>query len=237
MKIVLLGTGDAFSSEGRASMAILLDGTYKILLDCSPQVIYSLRRMGYAPNQIQYAFITHLHGDHAGGIPLLALNLMHREKGKIVVSGPEGLGEFADTVYSTFYGIGSVNDVLEIRSLSRDYPFKFDYIEGRHPKKDYIYKIEMDGKKIVYTGDTSKMDLSEFANRADFLFHEAAELDDERADKYGHTTPEQAAEVARDADVKNLVFVHRPAIDQETIMRARKIFPNILLPTDLDILE
>lgn len=237
MKITLLGTGDAFSSDGRASMAILIDGEYKILFDCSPQVIHSLRRSGYSPNQIQYLFVTHLHGDHAGGLPLLALNLMHREKGKVIVSGPSDLTQFVDTVYSSFYGIGSPSDVLEIRPLSRDYPFDFAFMEGIHARQNYIYRIMVDGKKIVYTGDTSKINLSEFAHRADYLFHEAAELDGERAKKYGHTTPEQAAEVAREAEVRKLVLVHRPALTAQQMNNVLDIFPDTLFPDDLDILN
>ena len=77
MKIVTLGTGDAFASDGRASTSILLDGTSKILLDCSPQAIQSLRKYNLSPNQIDYIFISHLHGDHSGGLPFFLLNLNH----------------------------------------------------------------------------------------------------------------------------------------------------------------
>ena len=235
MKITLLGTGDAFSSDGRASTSILIDGSVKILLDCSPQAIHSLRKIDYAINNLEYVFITHLHGDHAGGLPLLVLNLMHKEQGEIYVSGPEGLEDFINSTYSKFYGIGDWKSVVKIKDLSDKFPFEFEYMEGKHSIKDYIYKIKIDGKEIVYTGDTSRVDLSKFAEGVDYLFHEAADLNQDRAQKYGHTTPFQAAEVAKEANVKNLVLVHRPYFDKTTQDKVKKIFANTKFPDDLEI--
>ena len=54
MKIITLGTGNAFASNGRASTSILIDGSYKILLDCSPQAIQSLRKL----NTVSYTHLT-----------------------------------------------------------------------------------------------------------------------------------------------------------------------------------
>ena len=56
MKIITLGTGNAFTSDGRANASVLLDGTFKVLFDCSPQTISSLRKLNLAPNQIDYIF-------------------------------------------------------------------------------------------------------------------------------------------------------------------------------------
>ena len=58
MKIITLGTGNAFTSDGRANASVLLDGTFKILFDCSPQTISSLRKLNLAPNQINPAAIS-----------------------------------------------------------------------------------------------------------------------------------------------------------------------------------
>ena len=57
MKIITLGTGNAFTSDGRANVSVLLDGTFKVLFDCSPQTIQSLRKLNLAPNQIDYIFL------------------------------------------------------------------------------------------------------------------------------------------------------------------------------------
>ena len=237
MKIITLGTGDAFASGGRASTSILLDGTFKVLLDCTPQAIHSLRRCNYSPNQIDYIFISHLHGDHSGGLPLFLLNLKHRESGIVKISGPNGLDRLIKNVYYEYYGDVDMKKYFEFKSLSSNYPFTVNYIEGDHSVLDYIYKIEIDGITVVYTGDTRKIDLSTFAKNADYLFHEAGEIDPIRATNFAHTTPIEAAYAAKSANVKNLVLVHRPDFSDELIHEVKSIFPNTLFPNDLDVIK
>ena len=67
------------------------------------------------------------------------------------------------------------------------------------------------GRKIVYSGDTRPNDaLVELAKGADLLIHEST-FGDELAEKAaldGHSTPSQAAEVARRAGAKELILTH-----------------------------
>ena len=190
MKIITLGTGNAFTSDGRANTSVLLDGTFKVLFDCSPQTISSLRKLNLAPNQIDYIFISHLHGDHSGGLPFFLLNLKHRESGTVTVSGPPGLEKQIHTVYKEYFGDVDINKYFKFQQPTSKYPFDFEYMEGDHSILDFIYKIELDNKKIVYTGDTRPIDLSKFANNA-----------------------------------------------EELIDEIYSIFPNTLMPNDLDIIE
>jgi ribonuclease Z len=90
------------------------------------------------------------------------------------------------------------------------------------------YRFDYRGRSVVVSGDTAKSaNLQKFAAHADLLVHEALdpELVDvmtEAATRAGaaniaqitrdihsyHTTPVQAAEIARDAQVKALLFYH-----------------------------
>jgi len=237
MRLFFLGTGDAFCGDGRANTSIFVEGGHRILLDCSPQAVYNLKRLGYKVSDIEYIFLTHLHGDHAGGLPFVVLTLRFREQGRIIVSGPSGTREFAEKIYNAYYGIGGIPGSLEFRSLGDSFPFELSYMPAEHPVEAYVLKITMEGKTVVYTGDTARLDLSGFARRANLLVHEAAETDEVRAKQYGHSTPVQAANAAAEAKVEKLALVHRPALDDDTIRRVRSIFPNTALPNDLDLIR
>lgn len=99
------------------------------------------------------------------------------------------------------------------------------------------------GRKIVYTGDTRPSErMVDFARGADVLIHDCT-LADELADKAEenfHSTPSEAAEVARRAGVRQLVLMHiSPRYEDDSVLQeqARKIFPNTLVARDLMVLE
>jgi ribonuclease Z len=99
------------------------------------------------------------------------------------------------------------------------------------------------GIKIAYSGDTRPTrSLVELSENADLLIHEAT-LEDEllkKAQEDGHSTPSQAAEVARRARVKMLILTHlssRYKDAQILLEQARKIFPNTDVAEDFMTIE
>jgi len=109
---------------------------------------------------------------------------------------------------------------------------------GKLVKPKDVMGLPRPGRKIVYTGDTRPFEeLPDFASKADLLIYEAT-LDDalaEKAAEEGHSTPSQAAEVARKAKVKKLVLTHISARYENPKMllkQARKIFKNTLVAED-----
>lgn len=99
------------------------------------------------------------------------------------------------------------------------------------------------GRKIVYTGDTRPCDHAvELSRGADVLIHDCT-LDDELAEKAAesaHSTPSEAAEVAKRAKVKQLVLLHvspRYTSDEVLLKQAKKVFPNTIVAQDLMELE
>ncbi len=111
--------------------------------------------------------------------------------------------------------------------------------DGRVVQPDEVLGEPAPGTKLVYVGDAGRVDdLVQAARGADALVIEATYLDveAEMAAQFGHITAAQAATLARDADVKCLFLVHisRRYSDRMISAEARAIFPNTVVPHDLD---
>jgi ribonuclease Z len=98
------------------------------------------------------------------------------------------------------------------------------------------------GRKIVISGDTAPCHALEIAaHGADLLVHEATFLDEERerAAETGHSTAAAAATLARDAGVRLLALTHLSTryFGRDVRDEARAIFPETVVPRDLDAIE
>ncbi len=75
VRIRFLGSGDAFGSGGRLQTCILIESeACSCLLDCGASSLIALKQASVEPNNIDTIFITHLHGDHFGGLPFFILD-------------------------------------------------------------------------------------------------------------------------------------------------------------------
>ena len=73
VRIQFLGSGDAFGSGGRFQTCFHLSGPSEpILIDCGASSLIALKRAGLDPSEIGCVLLTHLHGDHFGGLPFLS---------------------------------------------------------------------------------------------------------------------------------------------------------------------
>src|SRR5262249_50077723 len=93
MRITVLGAGDAFSSGGRRQSGYLVetDGT-GFLLDCGTTTLLALKALGIAAGRVDFIAISHLHGDHFGGLPFLFLEYLYEQPRTrpLLIAGPPG---------------------------------------------------------------------------------------------------------------------------------------------------
>ena len=117
-------------------------------------------------------------------------------------------------------------------------------IGDRTIRRDEVIGPARPGRSVVYSGDTRPCAaLTALAKGADLLIHEATFLDAlrEEAVARAHSTALEAARTAVDAGARRLALTHLSPRHQETpellLGEARSLFPDSLLPEDLDELE
>ncbi|QGA80146.1 ribonuclease Z [Candidatus Nanohalobium constans] len=96
---------------------------------------------------------------------------------------------------------------------------------------------EVPGRKIVYSGDTAKCrNTIEYSESADLLIHEATCSHEMIKDRKGHTSARQAAEIAEEAGVSELVLTHISRRYQEKtgelLSEAREVFKDTEMGED-----
>ena len=109
VRVVFLGTGDAFGSGGRNQSSYLVEArTTSFLLDCGSTALLALKRFGIDPCCVDSILVSHFHGDHISGLPFFFLEWLYqtrRETG-VVIAGPEGIQEKAEALSRVMYGVG-----------------------------------------------------------------------------------------------------------------------------------
>jgi ribonuclease Z len=116
----------------------------------------------------------------------------------------------------------------------------FDVVnkDGETIKNDLVTFSARDPKSYAYCSDTIFYPkVIEFIKGVDLLYHECTFLNDkkDRAAQTYHSTAEQAAEIAKTANVKQLLLGHFSArygdLDQ-FVAEAKPVFENCMLATD-----
>ena len=114
--------------------------------------------------------------------------------------------------------------------------------DGRVVEPDQVLGSSRPGTRMVHVGDSGRTDnLLEVCHQADLLVIEATYLNTEveMAHKFAHLTAHQAAELARDAEIKNLILTHisRRYRERDVLSEARAVFPQTFVARDLDVFQ
>lgn len=187
MDVQFLGSGDAFGSGGRFNTCIMVQGAKtRFLIDCGASSMIALRRFDIDPNDIDLILLTHLHGDHFGGVPFFILDaqLMSRRQRPLVIVGPKSTRKrLTDTMENLFPGstdmawrfdlvIEEFDDEIEWSDGRVSVtPYRVQHFCGAPP---YALRVVCDGKTVTYSGDTEWVDsLVPAARDADLFIAEA----------------------------------------------------------------
>jgi ribonuclease BN (tRNA processing enzyme) len=189
--VTFAGSGDAFGSGGRFQACIHLRAgdDAPVLLDCGATSLPALRRSGLDPGEIAAVFVSHLHGDHFGGLPFLILDgQFTRRTSPLAVVGPPGTGpRLTEAMECLFPGSSTVSRrfPVEVTELPPGSTATVGGVQvaawlADHPSgaPALALRLTLAGRVIAYTGDTAWTDtIIAAADGADLLIAEAYRMD------------------------------------------------------------
>jgi ribonuclease BN (tRNA processing enzyme) len=199
-------------------------------MDFGASSLIALAQQGIEHNSIDAVLLTHLHGDHAAGVPFLLVDAMlaARRTRPLTIAGPPDLRARMDGIREALFP-GS--DVMTPK-------FHLDWIEmepGRpHPVLDLLVtpeparhtrqtnpmalRIEVGDKVIAYTGDTEwTEDVARAARDTDLLIAECYFYD--KPVKWHLNYPDIVAHAGR-VGARRLILTH---MSREMLERAAEI--------------
>ena len=218
IELQFLGAGDAFGSGGRLQTCMLLrGGAEPLLIDCGASSLIAMKRAGVDPSGIGTVLLTHLHGDHFGGIPFLVLDgQFSRRERPLVIAGPAGVRARVEAAMEVMFpGSSTVT-----RRFSIDYiemaertpiavgpatvtAFAVEHANGATPN---ALRVEYTGKTVACSGDTEWTPaLLDAARDADLFVCEAYSF--EKKIKF-HLDFASLREHRRELQCKRIVLTH-----------------------------
>lgn len=219
MKITFLGSGDAFGSGGRLQTCILAEtGRNSFLIDCGASSQIAMRKQRLDPNEIGTMLISHLHGDHFGGIPFFILDaqMISKRTVPLTIVGPVGTRHrIFDLMEVLFPGSSTTvrKFVVDIVELEPETPTVINGLDVTsylvsHPSgaPSTALRVEAGGKIITYSGDTAWVDsLIPAARGADLFITECYFFDKKVKNHLDYQT---LGEHLPELQVKRMILTH-----------------------------
>jgi ribonuclease BN (tRNA processing enzyme) len=184
VRLTVVGSGDAVGSGGRSHTCFhVRTRAGEFLIDCGGSAVNALKRLRMDTNPIDAVLLTHLHGDHFGGLPFLFIDARYvsRRRRPLVIAGPPTLES-------------RIRQTIELcypRALSEVPPFELRFVEipARQPTSvgglvtvtavevphpsgapSYALRVEAEGKVVAYSGDSGWTDALYDVSRGADLF-------------------------------------------------------------------
>lgn len=187
VKVRFVGCGDAFCSGGQNHTCFLIDDELgRLTLDFGTTSLAALHKSDISPASIDLIIVSHLHGDHFGGLPflLMAREFTMAETTPLTLVGPPGFKDRLIALTECLYpGIWREVWKFDLTIIEVE-PGSEQSILGRQLKTWQVKHFTGDApatalhlacgsKKIGFSGDTGWVDvLIEVADGTDIFICE-----------------------------------------------------------------
>jgi ribonuclease BN (tRNA processing enzyme) len=228
MKLTIIGYWGAFPAPESATSAYLLEkDDFTLLIDVGSGSISRLQKYKDIMD-IDAVILSHYHEDHIADVGVL-------QYGRLVNSFVRNQAEILP-IY------GHTEDKVAFDKLTHDYtkgiaydpagvleigPFSITFLKTKHPVPCYGMRITDGEKTIIYTADTSYQDeWIPFSKDVDLFVTDSNFYADQDGSAAGHMTCAEAAKIAKEANVKELILSHLPQYGnhQDLVDQASRIF-------------
>jgi ribonuclease BN (tRNA processing enzyme) len=188
MRITVLGSGDAFGAGGRFHSAYLteVDGA-TFLLDCGPSILQAAKQVAWDLGKLDAVLLTHLHGDHFGGVPFLFMEYRYEtpRTRPFAIYGPDGTERRVKALFAALYERTASEPLsfpVEYRELTAGETVELGAarvtaVPVHHVPEltAFAYRVEVEGRTFLYSGDTRWTDeLAAQARGVDLLVCECS---------------------------------------------------------------
>ena len=212
MKIAFLGTNGWYSTKTGNTVCVFIETKdYFIVFDAGDGLYKLDRYVGNRNEKPLYLFITHAHLDHIIGLHTLAKFKVHQG---IRIYGPVGIKETLNAIVNIPFTVPFAKlpfevAIHELSEGNHEIPFPVACRTLFHPVPCFGYRLELDGKTIVYCTDTGMCENAiQLARTADLLITECSFKSDKGDGAWPHLNPEEAAQIAKEANVQQLALLH-----------------------------
>lgn len=219
MRILFIGVGEA-CDENYPNTSILLmapndNGHDKtLLLDCGFSAVHAFWKYVSDPELLDLVWISHFHGDHFMGLPLLFLRMWEMGRNKpLVIVGQQGLKDVVERAMELAYP-GFMNRFRFELTFYEVEPgeeksicgFRWNFAETEHSRCNLSVAIETPHGKVFYSGDGKPTNESAtLASGATLMIHEAFHV---MPKVPGHGTVSGVISIAKDFEIENIALVH-----------------------------
>lgn len=159
--ISFLGTGNMWAYDLGNSSMLVGTGSGRVLVDCGYAMYPIIQKEGVM-GDIDFVLLTHLHGDHAGGLHPFILKKFYTGGERVRVLFPTS--KFRDELvkYMSCF-MSNMDKYVELVPLESVPEIGFMETTGLHSKglMSFAYSFEFSNSLVYYSGDLGDISVSE----------------------------------------------------------------------------